>query len=102
MAMRGIASHAGRRPPPGPKAPAHKTWGNRRSGRAGEPAVGAGGGVGSLDDAPHRPQLPSCPPLGPTNRPPDLYEVNIKDLWYYSPTAAARSAFRSGQIWRDR
>ncbi len=29
MAMRGIASRAGRRPPLGPKAPAHKTWGSR-------------------------------------------------------------------------
>ncbi len=35
--MQGIASHAGRRP----KAPVHKIWGGRRSGRAGEPAVSA-------------------------------------------------------------
>ena len=35
------------------------------------------GASGSLDDAPHRPQLPSCPPhgppRGPTDRPSDLY-----------------------------
>ncbi len=27
----------------------------------------------SLDDVPHRPRLPSYPPLGPTDRLPDLY-----------------------------
>ena len=27
----------------------------------------------SLDDAPHRPQLPCYPPVGPTGRLPDLY-----------------------------
>ncbi len=37
MAMRGIASRAGRRPPLGPKA-----FGSRRSGRAGEPPEGVG------------------------------------------------------------
>ncbi len=32
--------------PPQPKALAHKTWGSRRSGRAGEPALGVLEGVG--------------------------------------------------------
>ena len=27
----------------------------------------------SLDDVPHRLRLPSCPPVGPTHRLPDLY-----------------------------
>ncbi len=38
MAMRGIASRAGRCP----KAPVHKIGGSRRSGRAGEPPEGVG------------------------------------------------------------
>ena len=64
--MPGIASPARRRP----KAPAHKTWGNHRSGRAGEPAVGESVRASeSLDDARHRPWLPSCP----ADRPRDLY-----------------------------
>ena len=68
--MQGIASHAGRRP----KAPVHKTWGNRRSGRAGEAAAGDSVGASeSLDDVPHRPRLPCYPPVGPTDRLPDLY-----------------------------
>ncbi len=29
MAVRGTASHAGRCPPRGPKAPVHKIWGSR-------------------------------------------------------------------------
>ncbi len=41
MAMRDIGSHAPRLKAMGrPKAPLHKAWGNRRSSRAGEPAVG--------------------------------------------------------------
>ncbi len=36
----------------------------------------------NFDDVPHRPRLPSYPPVGPTHRPPDLYGVIIKDLWY--------------------
>ncbi len=44
------------------------------SGRAGEPAAGESGRAsGNLDDAPHRPRLPSYPPVGPTDRLPDLY-----------------------------
>ena len=60
-AMQGIASHAGRRP---------KALGNRRSGRAGEPAAGESvRASGSLDDVPHRPRLSSYP----ADRLPDLY-----------------------------
>ncbi len=70
MAMRDIGSHAPRLKAMGrPKA-----LGNRRSGRAGEPAAGESVGASeSLDDVPHRPRLPSCPPIGPTDRLPDLY-----------------------------
>ena len=66
MAMRDIGSHARRlkvmrRP---------KALGSRRSGRAGEPAVGESVRASeSLDDARHRPRLPSCP----ADRPRDLY-----------------------------
>ena len=61
----GIASPARRR---------LKALGSRRSGRAGEPAAGESVGASeSLDDAPHRPRRPSYPPVGPTDRPPDLY-----------------------------
>ncbi len=57
VAMQGIASHAGRRPSPG-----RKPLGNRRSGRAGEPAAGESVGASeSLDDAPQDPRLPSYP-----------------------------------------
>ncbi len=68
--MRGIGSH-------GPRLKAMgrpKALGNRRSGRAGEPAVGESVRASeSLDDVPHRPRLPSYPPVGPTDRLPDLY-----------------------------
>ncbi len=42
--------------------------------RAGEPAPGESVGASeSLDDVPQDPQLPSYPPVGPTDRLPDLY-----------------------------
>ncbi len=68
--MRDIGSHAPRLKAMGrPKA-----LGNRRSGRAGEPAVGDSMGASeSLDDVPQDPRLPSYPPNGPTVRLPDLY-----------------------------
>ncbi len=55
-----------------------KALGNRRSGRAGEPAAGESVGASeSLDDVPQDPRLPSYPPVGPpvgpTDRLPDLY-----------------------------
>ena len=51
-----------------------KALGNRRSGRAGEPAAGELVGASeSLADVPHRPRLPSYPPVGPTHRLRDLY-----------------------------
>ncbi len=68
--MRDIGSHAPRLKAMGrPKA-----LGSRRSGRAGEPAVGDSMGASeSLADVPHRPRLPSSPPNGPTDRRHDLY-----------------------------
>ncbi len=69
MAMRGIGSHAPRLKTMG----SPKALGNRRSGRAGEPAAGESVGASeSLDDAPQDPRLPSYPPVGPTDRLPDL------------------------------
>ncbi len=63
--MRDIGGHARHRP---------KALGSRRSGRAGEPAVGDSMGASEiLDDVPHRPRLPAYPPIGPTDRLPDLY-----------------------------
>ncbi len=63
--MRYIVRNAGRRP---------KALGNRRSGRAGEPAAGDSVRASeSLDDVPQDPRLFSYPPIGPTDRPPDLY-----------------------------
>ncbi len=59
--------------------PVSKLWAVRKpwetaSGRAGEPAAGEPvGAPESLDDAPQDPRLHSYPPVGPTNRPPDLY-----------------------------
>ncbi len=51
-----------------------KALGSRRSGRAGEPAAGESVRASeSLDDAPQDPRLPSYPPVGPADRPPDLY-----------------------------
>ena len=42
--------------------------------RAGEPAAGESVGASeSLADVPHRPRLPSYPPIGPTDRLHDLY-----------------------------
>ena len=67
-AWRGDAGH--RKPPatpseslgkPPPVARANRQWAIRR--RASE----------SLADVPHRPRLPSYPPIGPTDRLPDLY-----------------------------
>ncbi len=68
--MRDIGSHAPRLKAMGrPKA-----LGNRRSGRAGEPAVGDSVGASeSLDEVPQDPRLPSEPPDGPTDRLHDLY-----------------------------
>ena len=72
--MRDIGSHAPHlkamgRPPPG-----RKPLGSRRSGRAGEPAVGESVRASeSLDDVPQDPRLSSYPPNGPTDRLPDLY-----------------------------
>ncbi len=70
MAMRDIGSHAPRLKAMGrPKA-----LGNRRSGRAGEPAAGESLRASeSLDDAPQDPRLPSYPPAGPTDRLRDPY-----------------------------
>ncbi len=51
-----------------------KALGSRRSGRAGEPAVGESVGASeSLDDVPHRLRLPTYPPVGPADRLRDLY-----------------------------
>jgi hypothetical protein len=68
--MRHIESHA-----PHLKAMGRpKALGNRRSGRAGEPAVGDSMRASeSLDDVPQDPRLPSYPPVGPTHRLHDLY-----------------------------
>ncbi len=42
--------------------------------RAGEPAAGESVRASeSLDDVPQGPRLPSCPPVGPADRLPDLY-----------------------------
>ncbi len=90
--MRDIGSHAPRlkvmrRP---------KALGSRRSGRAGEPAVGESVRASeSLADVPHRPRLASYPPNGPSHRLPDLYGSLLKDLWYYlipiTPRAPGRA-----------
>ncbi len=68
--MRGIAN-----PAPRLKAMGRpKVLGSRRSGRAGEPAAGESVGASErLDDVPQDPQLPSYPPVGPSDRLPDLY-----------------------------
>ena len=88
MAMRDIGSHAPHLKAMGrPKAPVHKIWGNRRSGRAGEPAVGESVRASeSLDDVPHRLRLPSCPPVGPADRLHDLYG-SLSTLLGLTPSA---------------
>ncbi len=64
--MRDIGSHA----PHLKVMRSPKALGNRRSGRAGEPAVGDSVGASeSLDDVPHRLRLPSYP----ADRLRDLY-----------------------------
>ncbi len=70
MTMRDIGSHV-----PHLKAMGRpKALGNRRSGRAGEPAAGESVRASdSRDDVPQDPRLPSYPPVGPTDRLPDLY-----------------------------
>ncbi len=70
MAMRDIGS-----PAPRLKAMRRpKALGNRRSGRAGEPAAGESVGASeSLDDVPQDPRVPSYPPVGPADRLCDLY-----------------------------
>ncbi len=60
MAMRHIGSRARR----GPKALGSRLRSRRRT---------AGGRSESLADVPHRPRLPSYPPIGPTDRLHDLY-----------------------------
>jgi len=69
VAVRGTASR-GRRCP---KSPVHKTRGSRRAGRLGEPPGASEG----LDDVPHRPRPPSCPPYGPDGSPRRSLWVNI-------------------------
>ncbi len=72
--MRDIGSHAPHLKAMGCPPPGRKPLGSRRSGRAGEPAAGESVGASeSLDDVPQDPRLPSYPPNGPTDRPPDLY-----------------------------
>ncbi len=74
MAMRDIGSPAPHLKAMGCPPPGRKPLGNRRSGRAGEPAVGESVGASeSLDDVPQDPRRPSYPPNGPTDRLPDLY-----------------------------
>ncbi len=89
-AWRADAGH--RKPCATPSAPWPKALGNRRSGRAGEPAAGESvrasesladpsSAAAALPlrrvDVPQDPQLPSYPPVGPpvgpTGRLPDLY-----------------------------
>ncbi len=85
MTVRGTASRAGRCPPLGPKA-----LRSRRAGRTGEPARGAPAASGSLADVPQDPRLPSCPPIGPSHRPSDLYGVIINETWYKVYSAGRR------------
>ncbi len=51
------------------RKPQSESIGKAAFGRAGEPP----GASESLDDARHRLRPPSCPPLGPSHRPRDLY-----------------------------
>ncbi len=89
--MRGIASPAPRLKAMGrPKA-----LENRRSGRAGEPAVGESVRASeSLDDVPHRPRLPfyppDGPPDGPTDRLPDLYGSLSRTFGIIHPSVLGR------------
>ena len=65
----GLTGQAG-----GGYGPVRQALENRRSGRAGEPAVGESVRASeSLADDPQDPRLPSYPPLGPTDRLHDLY-----------------------------
>ncbi len=90
MAMRDIGSHAPHLKTMGCPPPGRKSLGNRRSGRAGEPAVGESvGAPESLDDVPHRPRLPSYP----ADRLRDLYGSIIRT---FGITAAVdRSVIKS-------
>ena len=86
----GIASPTGRRP----KAPAHKTWGNRRPGRAGEPAPGESVWASeNLDDAPHRPRLSFYPADRPRGKTPQNW---LPD------SSMSRTRFRWAQNWANR
>ncbi len=83
--MRGIGSHAPRlKAMRSPKAPVYKIWGNRRSGRAGEPAVGDSvwaircGRRKALTMSRIARGFPPTRPIGPTDRPRDLYESLIR------------------------
>ncbi len=55
--------------------PISKLWAVRKPWEAAVPVAQANRrrASESLDDVPHRPRLPSDPPLGPTHRLPDLY-----------------------------
>ena len=44
----------------------------------------------SLDDVPHRPRLPSYPPVGPTDRLPDLYG-SLSTLLGMTPKGSSRT-----------
>ncbi len=72
-----------------------KALGNRRSGRAGEPAVGESVRASeSLADVPQDPRLSSCPPDGPTERPtdrlPDLYGSLSRTFGIIHPSVLGR------------
>ncbi len=101
--MRDIASHA-----PRLKAMCRpKILGNRRSGRAGEPAVGESVRASeSLDDVPQDPRLPCYPPVGPTDRPRDeprndrsQHSTDLaKDVQWHGLSRARRPPFRPGEV----
>ena len=71
----------------------------RSRGRTGSGRIG--GASESLDEAPHRPRLPSYPPVGPADRLPDLYGslsaflgITPRSLANKSPNPVRREARR--------
>ncbi len=89
-AMRDIGSRAPRLKAMG----SPKALGSRRSGHAGEPAAGESvGASASLDDVPQDPRLPSYPPVGPSDRLPDLYG-SLSTLLGIRPLLCPRRSMR--------
>ncbi len=87
------------------ESPGLKALGSRHPGRAGEPAVGAGGGVGKPCRCPTSPAASLLPAHWPVASPARSLWVFINETWYRSRRGQAPNktwAHRNGFSYRGR